>query len=57
MFNLDFIQESFDEEEYEDVDEDNDFYIYSEFDDFSSDLELNSENVSICEDDLRKIEI
>lgn len=57
MLNLDFIQESFDEEEYEDVDEDNDFYIYSEFDDFSSDLELNSENVSICEDDLKKMEI
>lgn len=57
MSNLDPIQESPDEEEYEDVDEDNDSYTHSESDDSSSDSEPNSENVSICEDDLKKTEI
>lgn len=57
MSNLDPIQESPDEEEYEDCDEeDDDSYTHSESDSSSvnSDSEPNSENVSICETDLLK---
>lgn len=60
MSNLDPIQESPDEEEYEDCgdEEDDDSYTHSESDSSSvnSESEPNSENVSLCEADLKSIE-
>jgi hypothetical protein len=59
MSNLDPIQESPDEEEYEDCgEEDDDSYTHSESDSSSvnSESEPNSESVSLCEGDLKSIE-